>query len=103
MAFGLLAGFVPMDTDWPQMSFVRSDSEPDAFMLAAFEVLTAKCNVCHVKQNPRKVFTLDNMNPLAPRIYKQVFVKKRMPRGKQIKLTPAEYNTLEKWISRQSQ
>ena len=48
----------------------------------ALKVLTEKCNVCHRRQNPRKVFTESNMDGLAPAIYKQVFVKKRMPRGK---------------------
>ncbi|MBA4057507.1 MAG: hypothetical protein C0490_22520, partial [Marivirga sp.] len=48
--------------------------------LAAFEVLKARCNACHVKQNPGKVFTSVNMNSLAPDIYEQVFIRKRMPR-----------------------
>ncbi|MEL6254798.1 MAG: hypothetical protein AAFR87_22525 [Bacteroidota bacterium] len=69
---------------------------------AAFEILQNKCNVCHVRQNPRRVFSLENMNELAPRIYKQVFVKKRMPRGRKIKLTQGEYDTLQNWINTQS-
>lgn len=69
---------------------------------AAFQVLKSKCNVCHVKQNPRRVFSLENMEEFAARIYKQVFVKKRMPRGRKIKLTQDEYETLQNWINTQS-
>ncbi|MDW3646302.1 MAG: hypothetical protein R8P61_04490 [Bacteroidia bacterium] len=75
---------------------------PEELKQAAFEILKAKCNVCHQKQNPRRVFSLENMEELAPRIYKQVFVKKRMPRGRKIKLTQAEYDTLQNWINSQS-
>nr|WKN39933.1 hypothetical protein K4G66_14665 [Tunicatimonas sp. TK19036] len=72
--------------------------EPFHLKQAALEVLQTKCNVCHKKKNPRRVFTLDNMSDLAPRIYKQVFVKQRMPKGKETQLTREEYNTLEKWL-----
>jgi len=65
----------------------------------ALEVLKTKCNVCHVKQNPRKVFTRENMRSLAPKIHRQVFIKKRMPRGKKIKLTDEEYQILSTWIT----
>lgn len=65
----------------------------------ALEVLQTKCNVCHVKQNPRKVFTPENMDGFAPKIHRQVFIKKRMPRGKKIKLTDEEYQILSTWIT----
>jgi len=66
--------------------------------LDAFEILKTKCNTCHSKQNPRRVFNLSNMEAFAPRIYQQVFIKKRMPKGKGIKLTQGEYETLQKWL-----
>jgi len=65
----------------------------------AFQILENKCNVCHHKRNKRRVFTLENMNLWANDIYKQVFVKKRMPKGKKNKLNPTEYQTLLTWIS----
>jgi len=65
---------------------------------AAYQVLHTKCNVCHQIKNPRRVFTLENMSGLAPKIYKQVFIKKRMPKGNDIQLTREEYNTLENWL-----
>lgn len=64
----------------------------------ALIVLQTKCNVCHQKQNPRKVFTGENVDGLASKIYKQVFVKRRMPRGNEIKLTAAEEATLLSWL-----
>ena len=64
----------------------------------AFEVLDTKCNVCHRKRNPFMVFSPKNMEKRAPKIYKQVFVEKRMPKGDDIKLTSEEYDKLEKWL-----
>lgn len=64
----------------------------------ALKVLVEKCNVCHQRQNPRKVFTDSNMDDLAPSIYKQVFVKKRMPRGNTIKLGKEDQKALTDWL-----
>ena len=66
--------------------------------LSAFKILETKCNACHRTKNPRKVFTLDNMNLLGPKIHKQVFVKRRMPKGKEIRMTQNEYDLLENWL-----
>ncbi|MFP2997287.1 hypothetical protein ABN763_15320 [Spongiivirga sp. MCCC 1A20706] len=71
----------------------------DSSQTRAFEILTNKCNVCHVKRNRIRVFTKDNMNNWSADVYKQVFIKKRMPRGKKIKLTSEEYQDLLTWIS----
>ena len=67
----------------------------------ALKVLNEKCNICHRRQNPRKVFTDTNMDELAPAIYKQVFVKKRMPRGNTIKLSETDQKALMDWITTQ--
>lgn len=64
----------------------------------ALSVLTQKCNVCHRTNNPGRVFTVDNMENLAPKIYKQVFVKRRMPKGRDIKLTVEEEQQLRDWL-----
>lgn len=71
----------------------------DSTQQRAFNILTNKCNVCHAKRNHRRVFTEENMNPWANDVYKQVFIKKRMPKGKKIKLTSKEYQDLLMWIS----
>lgn len=66
--------------------------------ILALKVLVEKCNVCHQRQNPRKIFTDSNMDELAPSIYKQVFVKKRMPRGNTIKLSEEDQKALTDWL-----
>jgi uncharacterized membrane protein len=71
----------------------------DSTQQRAFSILTNKCNVCHENRNRRRVFTEENMNPWANDVYKQVFIKKRMPKGKKIKLTSQEYQDLLTWIS----
>jgi len=76
----------------------HSKSEVIDLKSEALKVLQNKCNICHIRNNPRKVFTSANISELAPKIYKQVFVKKRMPKGNQIRLTTEEYNTLKKWL-----
>ena len=68
----------------------------------AFQILKTKCNVCHRKKNPFMVFSLKNMEKRAPKIHKQVFVKRRMPKGNQIKLTNEEFATLKSWLETQN-
>jgi len=65
----------------------------------AFEVLKAKCNVCHATKKRTDIFTLKNMDSLAADIHKQVFVKQKMPKGRKVKLTNEEGELLEKWLS----
>lgn len=65
----------------------------------AYEILKVKCNGCHQIKNPAWVFTLDNMTIFSEEINKQVFIKKRMPKGKEIKLTQEEYQRLRNWLT----
>jgi len=64
----------------------------------AFEILEAKCNVCHRKQNPFMVFSEKNMEKRASKIHKQVFITKRMPKGNETKLTSYESSILKQWL-----
>ena len=64
----------------------------------ALNVLTTKCNVCHQIRNPKRVFTADNMNRYAKSIHRQVFVWKRMPKGKDITLTSDDREALTVWL-----
>lgn len=76
----------------------RLEGQGDELREGAFHILDSKCNVCHRKQNPFRIFSRKNMDKNAPRIYKQVFVKRRMPKG-DIRLTDEEYQMLEEWIN----
>ncbi len=62
----------------------------------ALQVLENKCNACHAKKK-EVVFTLENMKSEAIKIKTQVFIKKRMPKGK-VKLTDAEREILNRWL-----
>ncbi|WP_273566452.1 c-type cytochrome [Maribacter halichondriae] len=64
----------------------------------AFEVLKTKCNTCHATKKKTDVFTLENMDSLAADIHKQVFIKKKMPKGRKIKLTEEETDALARWL-----
>ena len=64
----------------------------------AFTTLKNKCNTCHATKKRTDIFTLENMDSLAPEIWKQVFVKKKMPKGRKIELTEVELKTLRNWL-----
>ena len=74
----------------------------DPLKKAAFGILDEKCNVCHRKKNPFMVFNSKNMSKRAPKIYKMVFVERKMPKGNEVRLTNEEYIKLEKWLFTQN-
>ena len=85
-------------TTLPTVIEARVIAEESELERAALDILKSKCNVCHTRKNPKKVFTSKNISDLAPKIYQQVFIKRRMPKGKEVKLTTQEYAVLEKWL-----
>ncbi|HAA13736.1 MAG TPA: hypothetical protein DCE41_19400 [Cytophagales bacterium] len=85
----------------PKVELTATSAMADTLKTAALEVLKAKCNVCHRKQNPFMVFTERNMAGKARKIYRAVFVQRIMPKGNEIRLASAERATLEKWLSTQ--
>lgn len=85
------------------------EGKPDRFVQAhffnqedlrekAFTVLQEKCNTCHATKKKTDIFTLVNMDSLAGDIHKQVFVKRKMPKGRKVKLTAAETQQLKVWL-----
>ncbi len=70
-----------------------------SFKDKAFSILETKCNLCHKTRNKRILFTKLNMGNWAEDVYKQVFIKKRMPKGKTIKLSNDDYQQLLTWIT----
>jgi len=64
----------------------------------AFTVLQEKCNVCHSTKRKADIFTLVNMDSLAVDIQKQVFIKRKMPKGRKVKLTEEEEHHLKVWL-----
>ncbi|WP_405398143.1 hypothetical protein [Maribacter sp. Asnod2-G09] len=65
----------------------------------AYSVLNTKCNFCHSVKKNRTVFSLENMDNLAKAIEYQVFIKKKMPKGRKNNLSSLEKEKLLKWIS----
>ena len=78
---------------------VKENPITDKAKEAAFKVLQTKCNVCHKKQNPFKIFSLRNMERHASKIHEQVFVLKRMPKPNGLPLTEAETSALTIWLT----
>lgn len=64
----------------------------------AYTVLINKCNICHATKKRTDIFTIENMDSLAVDIHKQVFIKKKMPKGKKVKLTDEEIQSLKNWL-----
>jgi len=89
----LFSGFFWSTKETPSNSASNRETQQ-----AAFNVLQAKCNVCHRTENPGRIFTEKNMDKLVKKINRQVFVWKRMPKGNEIQLTIEEKESLENWI-----
>ena len=74
-------------------------NSPKETKLAAFKILQKNCNVCHKTERRREIFTLDNMDSYASKIEKQVFTKRKMPKGDEFNLTELEESTLKNWLT----
>ena len=101
LILGLLQVYSPSVSDRQPILTVlpTPDTGPELKLKqAAFEILKTKCNGCHRRKNPFRVFSLKNMDKNAKRIYKQVFVFKRMPKGDEVKLTNEELAKLKHWL-----
>lgn len=89
--------------DPPASAQIPTLSGAETLKTQAYQVLDSKCNVCHRKQNPFMIFSPKNMDRRASKIYEQVIVKNRMPKGNEIKLTSEEYSLLKNWLETQLQ
>ena len=81
-----------------QSQMKKSATTDNSLKKDALKILDTKCNICHRKQNPFMIFKEKNMSMRAKKIYKMVFIERRMPKGNDIRLTNKEYATLEKWL-----
>ncbi|UII30698.1 hypothetical protein LVD17_20605 [Fulvivirga ulvae] len=78
-------------------SSLAQSPEPATAKDQVLRVLKAKCNFCHRVQNPDKVFNAHNMEEYQAKIYQQVFIFRRMPKGK-TELTETERQALLSWV-----
>ncbi|MEO1253426.1 MAG: hypothetical protein AAFY41_00890 [Bacteroidota bacterium] len=88
------------EPDLAKPIFVKNERYKQELTISqkAYKILENKCNSCHLEEYKRKVFTEENMNRSAKSIYKQVFLKKKMPKGDDVKLSVAEHEILEEWL-----
>ena len=102
MKFSILLLFFSIVSPNPETSrewYTLENKPQENRKSAAFKVLTTKCNVCHATKKRTEVFTLQNMDSLVSDIDKQVFIKKKMPKGRKVKLTNEESTALKAWIN----
>ena len=88
-----LDGSLPIET--------KAQSDPDPLKKEVLLVLQTKCNVCHNKQNPFKIFKEKNIERFASKIHEQVFIKRRMPKAGQT-LSDHERKILKTWLLTQN-
>lgn len=80
----------------------HSNSRENTMIQAnALKVLQDECNACHKVYHPSKYFELENMNAYAKKIERQVFLWKRMPKGKEHTLSEHQQSVLKIWINNQ--
>ncbi|TLP80622.1 hypothetical protein [Maribacter sp. ACAM166] len=71
----------------------------DSLKVNAFIVLKNHCNSCHKIKRKASVFTLKNMTRYSNAINQQVFIKRRMPKGRTNRLAKTQEETLKIWLS----
>ncbi|MGB3150134.1 MAG: hypothetical protein WBB27_05680 [Maribacter sp.] len=89
-SFGFVSEILPIINIYPKQDSIQEE---------AFRVLQTKCNVCHASKKKVDIFTYQNMDSLALEINQQVFIKKKMPKGRKIKLTTGEQEQLKTWMA----
>lgn len=94
ITLGIISSLFPFSSVKTTISVNQTNTEKEV----AFNILKTKCNSCHTKKKNRITFTLGNMNSLAPEIESQVFIKKKMPKGRKNQLTLLEEDKLRNWI-----
>jgi len=92
--FTFLAAFVSLNDSYALVPKGKLTAKQKAYT-----VLKKKCNSCHVTDKPKVIFTLKNMDRYAKKIRRQVFLKKKMPKGTKHNLTAKEKSDLKMWVT----
>jgi predicted GIY-YIG superfamily endonuclease len=77
---------------------IQSVTHQNAVKTEAYTVLRQKCNTCHAVKRKVSIFTYENMDSLSNAINQQVFVKRKMPKGKKNRLTMLKQENLKLWL-----
>lgn len=94
---GLLSTIPPITEDSKLKTGFKTNNQT-SLKQKAFVVLRDKYNVCHVSKKRLALFTLANMDSLQLEINNQVFIKRKMPKGKRNMLSISEEKDLLNWL-----
>lgn len=95
----LLTGLISsLSNNTTNQDFKIIDEQQESLKQRAFIVLKNKCNTCHATKRRVEIFTISNMDSLKIKINNQVFIKRKMPKGKKNQLTTTEEIDLANWI-----
>tara|TARA_R110000737_G_scaffold15842_1_gene32727 strand:- start:1392 stop:1712 length:321 start_codon:yes stop_codon:yes gene_type:complete len=95
----LIILFTNWNTIINSSTYIDSINQKVELKKEVYFILNTKCNFCHAKKKNRVIFTLDNMNSFSTSIEQQVFINKKMPKGRKNKLNMAEEEKLNIWIN----
>ena len=95
----LIILFANWNTEINSSTYIDSINQKVELKKEVYFILNTKCNFCHAKKKNRVIFTLDNMNSFSTSIEQQVFINKKMPKGRKNKLNMAEEEKLNIWIN----
>lgn len=85
LIFFVLASLVSsLSTNLTKLELQNIDEQQTSLKQKAFIVLKNKCNTCHATKRRVDIFTISNMDSLKFEINNQVFIKRKMPKGKKI-------------------
>tara|TARA_R110002167_G_scaffold70077_1_gene197340 strand:- start:91 stop:414 length:324 start_codon:yes stop_codon:yes gene_type:complete len=90
--------FANWNTEINSSTYLEPISQKEELKKEAYLILNAKCNFCHTQKKNRVIFTLENMDSLSTSIELQVFINKKMPKGRKNKLTLVDEAKLKRWI-----
>lgn len=82
-----------------ETTFIEIGPQQNSLKTKAFNILKNKCNICHATKRRIQLFTLNNMDSLKAEINTQVFIKRKMPKGKRNQLSKQEEMNLKNWLS----
>ena len=102
LSLWLLSDFIVMAKVMPTANTHNICQKVNPLKMEAFKILDTHCNSCHTDNNPSKIFSIENMDGFAKNINRQVFVFKRMPKGRERKekISKEEFQVLKKWIKK---
>ncbi len=99
LGFILLLASLLDKNDAQDLKKNTTQTEQTSTKQKAFIVLRNNCNTCHATKRQLQLFTLYNMDSLRLEINTQVFITRKMPKGKRNQLSEQEEMNLKNWLN----